>query len=44
MATDPRVSLLLEQHLGGIYRDPARVNQDVSIVLKSYVGENLLPM
>jgi ESCRT-I complex subunit TSG101 len=43
MVTDPRVSRLLEQRLGGIYRDPARVNRDASIVLKSSIGEHLIP-
>jgi ESCRT-I complex subunit TSG101 len=44
MVTDQRVSRLLEQRLGGIYRDPARVNRDASVVLKSSIGSNLLPI
>ena len=44
MVTDPRVSRLLEQRLGGVYRDPARVNRDASTVLKSSIGSNLQPI
>jgi ESCRT-I complex subunit TSG101 len=44
MVSDQRVSRLLEQRLGGIYRDPARVNRDASMVLKSSIGTNLQPI
>jgi len=39
---DSRVSPLLNR-LGGLYRDPARVDRDASIILKSSVGRNLAP-
>ena len=42
MVQDPRVTTLLSR-LGGLYRDPARVDRDASFLLKSSVGENLLP-
>ena len=44
MVSDPSVSRLLEQRLGGVYRDPARVNRDASTVLKSSIGSNLQPI
>jgi ESCRT-I complex subunit TSG101 len=44
MVSDPRVSRALEQQLGGVYRDPARVNRDTSSVLRSSIGTNLQPI
>jgi ESCRT-I complex subunit TSG101 len=44
MVTDQRVSRLLEQRLGGVYRDPARVNRDASTILKSSIGSGLRPI
>ena len=43
MVQDPRVSRQLAR-LGGIYRDPARVNRDASSLLKSSVGQHLQPI
>lgn len=43
MAQDQRVTRQLNR-LGGIYRDPARVNRDASTLLKSSVGQNLTPI
>lgn len=40
---DPRVSHQLAR-LGGVYRDPARVERDASILLKSSVGQHLQPI
>ena len=42
MVQDPRVTTLLGR-LGGLYRDPARVDRDASSVLKSSVGVHLTP-
>ena len=42
MVNDPRVTTLLGR-LGGLYRDPARVDRDASSLLKSSVGINLTP-
>ena len=42
MVHDPRVTTLLSR-LGGIYRDPSRVDRDASSLLKSSVGEHLKP-
>jgi ESCRT-I complex subunit TSG101 len=42
MVSDPRVNPLLNR-LGGVYRDPHRVDRDASSVLKSSVGLHLLP-
>jgi ESCRT-I complex subunit TSG101 len=42
MVHDPRVSTLLSR-LGGLYRDPSRVDRDASSLLKSSVGEHLTP-
>jgi ESCRT-I complex subunit TSG101 len=39
---DPRVSALLSR-LGGLYRDPSRVDRDASAVLTSSVGQHLIP-
>ncbi len=39
---DPRVSSLLSR-LGGLYRDPSRVDRDASALLKSSVGQHLIP-
>ena len=39
---DPRVSTLLAR-LGGVYRDPSRVDRDASSLLKSSVGAHLTP-
>lgn len=39
---DPRVSALLSR-LGGLYRDPSRVDRDASALLKSSVGQHLVP-
>jgi ESCRT-I complex subunit TSG101 len=43
MVTDARVSRQLAR-LGGVYRDPARVNRDASSLLKSSVGSHLQPI
>jgi ESCRT-I complex subunit TSG101 len=43
MVQDPRVSRVLAR-LGGVYRDPARVNRDASSLLKSSVGMHLQPI
>lgn len=43
MVSDPRVSRQLAR-LGGVYRDPARVNRDSSSLLKSSVGTHLQPI
>jgi len=42
MVSDPRVNPLLNR-LGGVYRDPNRVDRDVSSLLKSSVGCHLVP-
>lgn len=42
MVNDPRVTTLLGR-LGGLYRDPARVDRDASSLLKSSVGMHLTP-
>jgi ESCRT-I complex subunit TSG101 len=42
MVHDPRVSTLLSR-LGGLYRDPSRVDRDASSLLKSSVGVHLTP-
>ncbi|KAL3918740.1 MAG: hypothetical protein SGILL_004091 [Bacillariaceae sp.] len=42
MVQDPRVTTLLSR-LGGLYRDPARVDRDASSLLKSSVGAHLTP-
>eukprot|EP00536_Pseudo-nitzschia_multiseries_P015408 jgi/Psemu1/218010/e_gw1.881.23.1 len=42
MVNDTRVTTLLGR-LGGLYRDPARVNRDASSLLKSSVGIHLTP-
>jgi ESCRT-I complex subunit TSG101 len=42
MVQDPRVSTLLSR-LGGLYRDPSRVDRDASSLLKSSVGVHLAP-
>jgi ESCRT-I complex subunit TSG101 len=42
MVHDPRVTALLSR-LGGLYRDPARVDRDASSLLKSSVGVHLVP-
>eukprot|EP00980_Cylindrotheca_fusiformis_P005007 scaffold1062_cov130-Cylindrotheca_fusiformis.AAC.13 len=42
MVHDPRVTTLLSR-LGGLYRDPARVDRDASSLLKSSVGVHLIP-
>jgi ESCRT-I complex subunit TSG101 len=42
MVHDPRVTTLLSR-LGGLYRDPARVDRDASSLLKSSVGVHLTP-
>lgn len=42
MVHDPRVSNLLSR-LGGLYRDPLRVDRDASSLLKSSVGVHLAP-
>jgi ESCRT-I complex subunit TSG101 len=42
MVHDPRVTTLLSR-LGGLYRDPARIDRDASSVLKSSVGAHLTP-
>jgi ESCRT-I complex subunit TSG101 len=43
MVSDPRVSQQLTR-LGGIYRDPARIQRDASTLLKSSVGSHLQPI
>ena len=43
MVQDPRVNRQLAR-LGGVYRDPARVNRDASSLLKSSVGQHLQPI
>jgi ESCRT-I complex subunit TSG101 len=40
---DPRVSQLLAR-LGGLYRDPTRVDRDASSLLRSSVGQHLKPI
>lgn len=42
MVHDPRVTTLLSR-LGGLYRDPARVDRDASSLLKSSLGVHLVP-
>lgn len=42
MVHDPRVSNSLAR-LGGLYRDPSRVDRDASTLLKSSVGAHLTP-
>jgi len=42
MIQDPRVATLLSR-LGGLYRDPNRVDRDASSLLKSSVGIHLTP-
>lgn len=42
MVQDPRVTTLLSR-LGGLYRDPNRVDRDASSLLKSSVGIHLIP-
>jgi ESCRT-I complex subunit TSG101 len=42
MVHDPRVTTLISR-LGGLYRDPARVDRDASSLLKSSVGAHLTP-
>jgi ESCRT-I complex subunit TSG101 len=42
MVNDPRVSRSLTR-LGGLYRDPSRVDRDASTLLKSSVGAHLTP-
>jgi ESCRT-I complex subunit TSG101 len=43
MVQDERVTRQLNR-LGGIYRDPGRVNRDASTLLKSSVGQHLTPI
>jgi hypothetical protein len=43
MVHDPRVTLQLSR-LGGLYRDPARVDRDAASLLKSSVGSHLQPI
>lgn len=43
MVHDPRVSSCLAR-LGGVYHDPGRVDRDASALLKSPVGDNLVPI
>ncbi|GAX24265.1 ESCRT-I complex subunit TSG101 [Fistulifera solaris] len=43
MAHDPRVSQTLAR-LGGVYRDPWRVDRDASALLRSSVGAYLVPI
>lgn len=43
MVQDVRVNRQLAR-LGGVYRDPARVNRDASSLLKSSVGTHLIPI
>jgi ESCRT-I complex subunit TSG101 len=42
MVSDPRVTPLLHR-LGGLYRDPTRIDRDASFLLKSSVGVHLQP-
>lgn len=42
MVHDPRINSLMAR-LGGLYRDPIRVDRDASSLLKSSVGEHLAP-
>lgn len=42
MVSDVRLSALLNR-LGGLYRDPNRVDRDASSLLKSSVGKHLVP-
>ncbi|CAB9521585.1 Tumor susceptibility gene 101 protein [Seminavis robusta] len=42
MVSDPRVTRSLTR-LGGLYRDPSRVDRDASTLLKSSVGNHLTP-
>ena len=42
MVQDPRVATLLAR-LGGVYRDPSRVERDASSLLRSSVGVHLTP-
>jgi ESCRT-I complex subunit TSG101 len=42
MVHDPRVTTLLAR-LGGLYRDPSRVDRDAASLLKSSVGIHLIP-
>ncbi|CAJ1967047.1 unnamed protein product [Cylindrotheca closterium] len=42
MVHDPRITTLLSR-LGGLYRDPARVDRDASSLLKSSLGVHLIP-
>lgn len=44
VGSDARVSLQLSRQLGGVYRDPARVNRDASALLQSSVGSHLVPI
>jgi ESCRT-I complex subunit TSG101 len=43
MVHDPRVTSCLAR-LGGVYRDPARVDRDAASLLRSSVGSNLVPI
>ncbi len=43
MVHDPRVSQTLAR-LGGVYRDPSRVDRDASALLRSSVGAHLQPI
>src|SRR3569623_2036353 len=43
MVHDPRVGHVLSR-LGGVYRDPSRVDRDASSLLKSSVGTHLQPI
>mmetsp|Transcript_18596 Transcript_18596/g.35368 ORF Transcript_18596/g.35368 Transcript_18596/m.35368 type:complete len:403 (+) Transcript_18596:104-1312(+) len=43
MVNDPRVTAVIAR-LGGVYRDPARVDRDASSLLKSSVGSTLVPI
>lgn len=43
MVHDPRVTSALAR-LGGVYRDPSRVDRDAASLLKSSVGTNLVPI
>ena len=43
MVNDPRVTAVLAR-LGGVYRDPQRVDRDASSLLKSSVGSTLVPI
>jgi ESCRT-I complex subunit TSG101 len=42
MVHDPRVTTLLSR-LGGLYRDPSRIDRDAASLLKSSVGAHLTP-